>query len=111
MFSALGLAAIAGWAVLTSPADIFRRVETTMIYQPYVNEVDYMSFGCLSGGVVGAFVGSMPVVTTFGTVVTPYSVPQGALIGCTIGMATGAVGSKLYNSLAFYAKHRAANEP
>ena len=42
----LALAAVA-WVGITAPVEGLRRLETTMVYQPYVNEIEYMGVGCL----------------------------------------------------------------
>lgn len=105
MLTALFGLGVAAWAAITVPAENFRRLETTMLYQPYVNESQYAVIGCLSGAAAGAMVGSMPVVTTLGVVAAPYSIGEGALLGCSAGAAAALAGAKLYNAGALYLKY------
>ncbi len=101
----LALAAVA-WVGITAPVEGLRRLETTMVYQPYVNEIEYMGVGCLAGGTAGAMVGSMAIVAPLaGAVVVPFSITKGAIDGCMVGASAGVITAKTYNAVAFYAKH------
>lgn len=105
MLPALLLLATTAWGAVVSEADSLRRVDTTALYQPFVNEVLYMGVGCAAGAAAGAMIGTMPVVTLYGGVVTPYTAPQGALYGCMAGSMIGTVGAKTYNASATYWKY------
>ena len=48
----LALAAVA-WVGITAPVEGLRRLETTMVYQPYVNEIEYMGWGVSPVGRLG----------------------------------------------------------
>ena len=105
MWTVLRALGAAAWMGVTSPIEGFRRLETTMLYQPYVDEVLYMGMGCIMGGAGGAMVGSMVIVTTWGAVATPFTIEKGAIVGCAAGTTVGIVGAKTYNAAAFYVKH------
>src|SRR5262245_10979459 len=64
-----------------------------------VSETAQMVMGCFAGAAAGAVVGGFPIVSGWGTSVTPYTVPYAIYIGCLAGTSIGSVSAKVYNYL------------
>ena len=74
----------------TNARDAAKDVPSLLAY-----ELNNMSVGCAVGAVSGAMIGTMPVVSVWGGVAVPYTVPQAAAYGCVAGMAITGAGTMM----------------